>query len=160
MTDPIERERLRILEERVELKRKFEEDDARLTEELTAGMSIRDRLMRRLETQTVKTALRDDLGEFEIETRLMTTGELQRAMELDRMLASGDPERYVEAMRGFSEILDEVCVTPGLTDGFWTSQDCPADPSVKVAIVLRTAMGGAEAVSNIVRRVRSFRRDT
>ena len=153
MSDPVERERLKILEEREQLRRRFEEDDARLRAQLAAGMSVRDRLMRRLETQTVKTALRDDLGEFEIETRLMTTGEIQRALELDKMFSSGDAEKFMQAVRGYSEILDEICLTPGFEPGFWTSPDCPAEPAVKVAIVTRTAVVSAD----IGRRVSSFR---
>lgn len=153
MSSPVEQGRLRILEERAELKRKFEEDDARLRAQLAAGMSIRDRLMRRLETETVKTRLQDDLGEFEIETRLMTTGEIQRAIELDKKYSSGDPEKMMEALKGFSEILDEICVATGLGDGFWTDPDCPAEPAVKAAIVTRTAVVSAD----IGRRVSSFR---
>ena len=153
MTDPVEQERLKILEERAELRRRFEKDDAQLRAQLAAGMSIRDRLMRRLETETVKTRLRDDLGEFEIETRLMTIGEIQRAIELDKMYSSGDAEKMIEALEGFSEILDEICVVTGLGDGFWTDPDCPAEPAVKAAIVTRTAVVSAD----IGRRVNSFR---
>ena len=149
----IETERLQILAERDELKRRFEEDDARLRHELASQLSVRDRLMRRLETETVKTILRDDLGDFKIETRLMTIGEIQRALELDKMYTNGDPDLMMEAHRAYGELLDEICVTPGLGDGFWSSPDCPAEPAVKAAIVARTAVQSAD----VGRRISSFR---
>jgi len=152
----LQAERLRIIADRESLRRRFEEDDARLRAELVSCLSVRDRLMRRLETETVKTRLSDDLGEFEIETRLMTIDEIQRALELDKMYTSGDAEKMMEAHRGFSEILDEICVTPGLGDGFWSSPDCPAEPAVKAAIIARTAVFSAD----IGRRISSFRDQT
>lgn len=154
MSDPVEQERLLILEERANLKRVFEEDDARLRAAIVVRLSIRDRLMRRLEAETVKTVLQDDIGDFEIETRLMTTGEIQRALMLDKMFSSGDADKFMEAVKGYSELLDEICVTPSLSGGFWTASDCPAEPAVKVAIVMNTALRSAD----IGRRVSSFRR--
>lgn len=153
MSDRVERERRKILEERAVLKRRFEEDDARLRAELVAILSVKDRLMRRLKVETVKTVLEDDLGEFTIETRLMTTGEIRKALELDEMYSSGDPSQMMEAHRGFSEILDEICVTTGFEPGFWASPDCPAEPAVKAAIVTRSAVASAD----IGRRISSFR---
>jgi len=149
----VEEERRQILAERESLKQKFEEDDARLRAEIVARLSVRDRLMRRLRAETVKTTLRDDLGEFTIETRLMTAGEIRRALKLDKLYSSGDSEKMMEAHRGFSELLDELCVTPGFPPGFWTSEDCPAEPAVKAAIVARTAVQSAD----IGRRISSFR---
>jgi len=149
----VEAERLQILAEREDLKRRYEEDEARLRHELVSRLGVRDRLMRRLETETVKTTLSDDLGDFEIETRLMTIDEIQRALEIDKMYTSGDPEKLMEAHRGFSKLLDEICVTPGLGDGFWSSPDCPAEPAVKSAIVARTAVQSAD----VGRRISSFR---
>lgn len=155
----LEARRLEILKEREALRQRFEEDEERLRREVIARLSIKDRLMRRLRTKTVKTALRDDLGEFIIETRLMTGGEIARALELDKMLreAGGDPEKYLEAMRGFRELLDELCVTPGLGQGFWTDPNCPATDDVVVAVVLNTAAGAAEALGEAIRDVRKFR---
>jgi len=149
----VEAERLQINAEREDLKRRYEEDEARLRHELVSRLGVRDRLMRRLETETVKTTLQDDLGDFEIETRLMTIGEIQRALELDKMYTSGDVDQMMKAHKGFGELLDEICVTPGLGDGFWSSPDCPAEPAVKSAIVARTAVQSAD----VGRRISSFR---
>ena len=149
----VEAERLQIISEREALKRRYDKDDARLRAELIAHLGVKDRLMRRLQTETIKTPLQDDLGDFIIETRLMTIEEIQRAIELDKKYTSGDAEKMMEAHRGFSEILDEICVTPGLGGGFWSSPDCPAEPAVKVAIVARTAVQSAD----VGRRMSSFR---
>jgi hypothetical protein len=149
----VEAERLQIIAEREALKRRYEEDDARLRADLVARLSVKDRLMRRLQVETVKHILKDDIGEFTIETRLMPIGEIQRALELDRMYTSGDAEKMMEAHSGFGELLDEICVTPGLGGGFWSSPECPAEPAVKAAIVARTAVASAD----IGRRISSFR---
>lgn len=149
----VEAKRLQILTEREALKRRYDEDDAKLRAELIARLGVKDRLLRRLQTETIKTPLQDDLGDFIIETRFMTIEEIQRAIELDKKYTSGDAEKMMEAHRGFSEILDEICVTPGLGDGFWSSPDCPAEPAVKAAIVARTAVQSAD----VGRRMSSFR---
>ena len=155
----LEAKRREILKEREALKQRFEENEERLRREVIARLTIKDRLMRRLRTKTVKTVLQDDLGEFIIETRLMTSEEMARALELDKMLreAGDDPEKYLEAMKGFRELLDELCVTPGLSDGFWTDPQCPATDDVVVAVVLNTAAGAAEALGEAIRDVRKFR---
>jgi hypothetical protein len=115
--------------------------------------------MRRLQTRTIKTVLEDDLGPFTIQTRLMTSEEMARALELDKMLreAGENPEKYLEAMKGFRELLDDLCVTPDLGPGFWTDPDCPATDDVVVAIVLNTAAGAALALGEAIRDVRKFR---
>jgi hypothetical protein len=155
----LEERRRRILREREDLRRHFEENEERLIREVISRLSIKDRLMRRLQTRTIKTDLEDDLGPFTIQTRLMTSEEMARALELDKMLreAGENPEKYLEAMKGFRELLDDLCVTPDLGPGFWTDPDCPATDDVVVAIVLNTAAGAAVALGEAIRDVRKFR---
>jgi len=155
----LEERRRRILREREDLRRHFEENEERLIREVISRLSIKDRLMRRLQTKTIRTVLEDDLGSFTIETRLMTSDEMARALEFDKMLreAGENPEKYLEAMKGFRELLDDLCVTPHLGPGFWTDPDCPATDDVVVAIVLNTAAGAAVALGEAIRDVRKFR---
>jgi hypothetical protein len=151
----VEAERLKILAEREGLKRRYEEDEAKLREEIVARMTMKDRLMRRLKTQTFKVILEDDLGDIPIELRLITTSEINKALEYDKMYGSGDSEKMLQAHKGFSEMLDDICMTEGLRDGFWSDPDCPAEPAIKSALVMRTAVRSAD----IGRRIRSFRDD-
>ena len=151
----IERERMEILEERESLTEKYEEEEAKLRAELAARLSVKDRLMRRLRTQTIRVVLEDDLGDIPLELRLMPTSEIERALKYDEMYGSGDAEKMLEAHRGFSEMLDDICMTEGLRDGFWSDPDCPAEPAVKAALVMRSAVRSAD----IGRRVKSFRDD-
>jgi hypothetical protein len=155
----LEEKRRQILREREDLRRRFEENEERLRREVISRLTIKDRLMRRLQTKTIRTVLEDDLGSFIIETRLMTSEEMARALELDKMLreAGENPEKYVEAMKGFRELLADLCVTPNLGPGFWLDPGCPATDDVVVAIVLNTAAGAAVALGEAIRNVRKFR---
>jgi len=149
----VEAERLKIIADREALKRRYEEDDARLRAELVAHLSFKDRLMRRLETQTFRAILEDDLGEIPIDLRLMTRSEINKALEYDKMYGSGDPDKMLQAHEGFSKMLDDICMTEGLRDGFWSDPDCPAEPAIKSSLVIRAAVKSAD----IGRRISSFR---
>jgi len=155
----LEERRRRILREREDLRRHFEENEERLIREVISRLSIKDRLMRRLQTRTIKTDREDGLGPFTSQTRLMTAEEMARALELDKMLreAGEKQEKYLEAMKGFRELRDDLCVTADLGRGFGTDPDCRATDDVVVAIVLNTAAGAAVAVGEAIRDVRKFR---
>ena len=146
----LEAKRREILEEREALKRKFEENEERLRREVLSMLSVKDRLMRRLRTKTIKTVLEDDLGEFTIETRLMTSGERYRALQLNKMLreSEGDPEKYAKAINGFKELLVDLCVTPGLDEEFWMSDNVSDD--VIIAVILNTLYGSIKLVGDAV----------
>ena len=156
MSDPIEQERLQILEEREGLKDKVEADEAAEKARLIAELSVKDRLMRRLKVKTFKTVFSDDLGEFTVETRLMTSGERYRALHYNDILAKseGDAEKYAEAIKGFKELLKDICVTEGLDEEFWESDAVSDD--VVIALVMNTLYGSIESVGEAIG---SFRKE-
>lgn len=113
--------------------------------DLAAQLNIRDRLMRRAEKTTFETMFEDDLGEFAVETRLMTSSERMKALNLNKMLGQGreDLTKYEDAINGLKELAAEICVTPGL-DEYLRSDDVSDD--ILVAMVLRTVYGTLEKV--------------
>ncbi|HUW44776.1 MAG TPA: hypothetical protein VMW50_03180 [Dehalococcoidia bacterium] len=119
-----------------------------------AQLSIRDRLMRRTEKTVFKTVFRDDLGDFAVETRLMTSSERSDALRMNQMLGQGreDLSKYDEAIKGLKELAAEICVTPGL-DEYLRSGDVGDD--VVVAMVLRSVYGTLEKVGEAT----SFRKE-
>lgn len=129
--------------------------EAERKRQLAAMLSIKQRLMRRLEHNVIITMLQDDLGDFPVTTRFMSNAEIDVAKKFEE-LASGDPtgEGYFKAMKGFRELLDDITITPELQGGFWSASDCPADPAAVMAIVLRTmretitAIGAASSFRN------------
>ena len=113
--------------------------------DLETQLTIRDRLMRRTEKTTFETMFEDDLGDFAVETRLMTSSERMKALKLNQMLGQGreDLNKYEEAINGLKELAAEICVTPGL-DEYLRSDDVSDD--ILVAMVLRTIYGTLEKV--------------
>uniref|UniRef100_A0A6M3MBA3 Uncharacterized protein n=1 Tax=viral metagenome TaxID=1070528 RepID=A0A6M3MBA3_9ZZZZ len=129
-------ERLKGVEAKIEEKESID---------LATQLTIRDRLMRRAEKTTFETMFEDDLGEFAVETRLMTSSERMKALKLNQMLGQGqeDLTKYEDAINGLKELAAEICVTPGL-DEYLRSDDVSDD--VLVAMVLRTVYGTLEKV--------------
>jgi len=93
--------------------------------------------MRRVQVTRFGTVFEDDLGDFAVETRQMTSGERFRAVQLNQLLAQSDrePEKYAEAIHGFRELARELCVTPGLDD-YWDGEGVTDD--VVIAVVMST----------------------
>jgi len=119
--------------------------EERLANELRDTLSVADRLMRRAEKTTFKTVFQDDLGDFAVETRLMTSSERMKALELNRMLGKGseDLNNYADAIKGLKELASEICMTPGV-DAYLLSDNVSDD--VVVSMVLRTVYGTLEKV--------------
>lgn len=138
-----------VAEENIERSAKLEaiveREEAEEAADIAAQLTIRDRLMRRTEKTTFKTVFEDDLGEFVVEARLMTSSERREALRLNQMLGQGreDLSKYEEAIKGLKDIAAEICVTPGL-DEYLRSDDVGDD--VVVALVLRSVYGTLEKV--------------
>ena len=117
--------------------------------DLATQLSIRDRLMRRAEKTTFETVFQDDLGDFAVETRLMTSSERVRALKLNQMLGQGqeDLNKYEDAINGLKELAAEICVTPGV-DEYLKSDNVSDD--VVVAMVIRTVYGTLETVGESI----------
>jgi len=137
LSDPVEQERLQVLEESEGLRDRVDADEDRRKAALRAQLSVRDRLMRRVQVTRFKTVFEDDLGDFVVETRQMTSGERFQAVQLNQLLAQSDrePEKYAEAIGGFRELARELCVTPGLDD-YWNGEGVSDD--VVIAVVMST----------------------
>ena len=139
--------------EEIEAREIYQEDtDRRFKEEkdkLRSTLPVRERLMRRLRHKTFKTVLEDDLGEFAIETRLMTSNERLEALRFNDQLrtSEGDISEYSKALQGFKGILKDVCRTPGLEE-YWDSDEVSDD--VIVAVIMNAVYGSIEAVGDSV----------
>jgi len=155
LLEQIEAERLDIYNRSLKLKERAETDDEKEKARLAAMLSVKQRLMRRLEMQTVTHTLEDDLGaSIHIVTRFMSQVEINRAKDLEQLTNDKSGEGYFKAMDGLKALLDDITVgPPELTGGFWSSPECPADPAVIVGLVLRTMRKTITAIGA----ARSFR---
>lgn len=131
------KERGKKVEEASRLKDKYEAFEAEEREKLIKNLSIRDRLMRRVRTTKIPLKLHDDLGEFTIYSRLMTSSEREKAFHYNSLLR--DPDKYNEAINGLREIAKDIDVTEGLGPGFWDSPDVSDD--VIIGFVLNALAG-------------------
>ena len=142
----LEERNIETLERLKAVEKKTEKKDAI---DLATQLSIRDRLMRRAEKTTFETVFQDDLGDFAVETRLMTSSERVRALKLNQMLGQGqeDLNKYEDAINGLKELAAEICVTPGV-DEYLKSDNVSDD--VVVAMVIRTVYGTLETVGESI----------
>jgi hypothetical protein len=123
----------------VEERRAVETEVSTLTEEerlkLIEGLSVRDRLMRRLQSNTVKIPFTDDLGQFEIEARLLSpdeqktvggyrvqllnfTEELRNApTDLKEVIKL--EKRGTELVQSIYRLVAEICVDKSLDLTYW-----------------------------------------
>jgi len=135
----IEAERRAIFEDEQKLKERADADEANLKAQIAAGMTIAERLMRKVQVTTFETVFQDDLGDFPIETRQMTADERSRAMLLMQQLAKAESEDdakiYGETVKAFGKFAAEICVTPGI-EGYLQSDD--VSDEVLIALVLNT----------------------
>jgi len=117
-------------------------------------LSVRDRLMLRLTLKTVKTVFEDDLGEFEVETRLMTVAERAKAVQYNQLLSRSaeDAENYGKAIQGFKELLRELLITDL---GDYLDSDAVMDD-----VVIALAMGTLRAtMASVGEAIGSFRQE-
>lgn len=153
----IEADRLEIYNRSLRLKELAEADAETERARLVGMLSVKQRLMRRLKMQTITHTLEDDLGKsIRIVTRFMSQAEIDQARIFDGIASDPKGEGYFKAMDGLKALLDEITVGPQeLTGGFWSSPECPADPSVIVGLVMRTirktvtAIGGAASFRDL-----------
>lgn len=133
------------LKDRENLRNLPEEQRKKKTEEIKSNLSVAERLMRRANTTTFKTMFKDDLGDIEVETRLMTSVERRKALTLNQMMVKGreDIAKYEEAIKGLTEMAVEICVTPGVDE--YLQSDLVSD-DVVVAMVMRSVYGTLEVV--------------
>jgi len=113
---------------------------------VASNLAVRDRLMRRLNQVRIATPFHDDLGDFNIETRLMTSSERERFMRLNQMLAEakGSPEKYGDAMKGLKSLVGNLCLTEGLGKRYWESGE-PSD-DVVLTVMLNTFNAAGQVV--------------
>lgn len=110
-------------------------------------LSVADRLMRRIEAKHFETVFVDDLGEFVVETRLMTSSERFHALEINKKIGEtgGDLDEYEKLMKQMKQVARDITVTPGMNI-YWESDQVSDD--VIVALVMRTVYGTLEAVGD------------
>jgi len=136
-----EKERRRLTEESRKLEGKFDNLEAKEKEEFIRNLSIRDRLMRRVKTTKIPLKLKDDLGEFTIYSRLLTSGEREKTFHCNALLTQSqkEPEKYGEALHGFRDLAKDISITEGLEPDFWDSPDVSDD--VIIGFVLNALAG-------------------
>ncbi len=150
-----EKERKRLTDESRRLESKFNDLEAKEREELVRSLSTRDRLMRRVKTTKIPLKLKDDLGEFTIYSRLLTSGEREKAFHYNALLAQSQqkPDKYGEALKGFQELAKDISVTDGLGLDFWDSPDVSDD--VIIGFVLNALAGTNSKVGESISSFRS-----
>jgi len=152
MSEITKEQRTREQEER----RAMEEETTTMTEEekreFARKLSTRDRLMRRLASTKITTKLQDDLGEFNVQTRMMTSLERTQFLDLNKQLADSknDSEKYKDSMDELKKLASEISIDPGpdYYEGDKASDDV-------VLIVLLNAFNGA--AKHVTEAIASFR---
>jgi len=136
----------RNIETRKRLMEVAERQDGKAVEKdkLRNQLSIRDRLMRRQEKKSFSVTFEDDLGEFQIKTRMMTSAERQMTFELNQKLteSESDPDLYQDAMGEFKDLAKRICITSGLEE-YWEEN---ASDDISVGLVMNTLRASIEAV--------------
>jgi len=123
----------------VEERKDMEAAVSTLTEEerkqLIQGLNVRDRLMRRLKSNTVKIPFKDDLGDFTIEARLLSPDEQKTVGDYRLQLLKFKDElknapsdikeiqklekRGTEIVQSIYQLVAEVCVDKSLDLTYW-----------------------------------------
>ena len=144
----MEAERARAVEESIRLEANYEKHEEAEQEKLVQHLTVKDRLMRRLRANRIPTILKDDLGEFTIYSRMITSGERARATKYNKMWgqAQETPEKYGEAVDGFRELAKDISI--GLDADFWDSEAVSDD--VIIAFILNALQGTAKAIGDSV----------
>jgi hypothetical protein len=110
-------------------------DEERDEADLAAQMSVRERLMRRLKSNTVKIPFQDDLGEFNVEARLLSPDEqktigdyriqllkfreeLQKAPTDIKELIKLE-KRGAELVQSIYELVADICIDKTLDFQYW-----------------------------------------
>lgn len=102
---------------------------------LVESLSVRDRLLRRKEYNTVTVALKDDLGDINIELRLLSPEEQTELIELysdlvayqleAKNIPKGDAAKKEMMKKGDSLVgclygwVGKICVDPELNEEYW-----------------------------------------
>lgn len=125
-----------------ELAEKEEQQQEPELDKKTAS-NIRERLLQRLRTQTVKVPFEDSSGTFYVEARLLSPNEQQQILQLQielsryrmQMTSAAKPEdktydekrlleeaeKGKELMKRFYDWVGEICVDPQLDGNYWNS---------------------------------------
>jgi len=115
--------------------------------ELAQSLSIAERLMRRLKAKTFKLTLQDDLGDIELEVRMMTTSERLLATSLLSKMSTldEDVESYIKCLEELKQLAKEIT----LTDGFAEYADSEAvTEDVLLALILTSISGSKQEFGN------------
>jgi hypothetical protein len=129
------------------------QNDMRRTqlEEDITNMSIAERLMRRTELVTFDILFKDDFGEFNVKTRLMSSLERDIAFKLNTQL--NDVKKYKDTVEEMKDLARQITVTPGMGEYF--GSDKVTDEAV-IGLVMTTAFKSLNKVGD---RLESFRRE-
>lgn len=128
--------------------------------DILGQLSIRERLIARQKTKHIETVLKDDQGDFVIETRIMSSDERYRGLltfaRMSKLDEKGEKDalEYNEAMIDLQKIVQEIVVTPGL-EGYFV--DGEASDDVILLIFLNTLYATMESVGE---GIQSFREIT
>jgi len=142
-------QRMAEVASREAFRREKEAAEKKQSDALRMNLGVADRLMRRAQLARFKTVFMDDLGDFAVETRQMTSAERARCVALNNRLAASeaDPAEYAEAVEGFRQLAKEVTLTPGM-DAYYDSDMISDD--VLIAVVSRTFQGSMRLVGEAI----------
>jgi len=133
-------------------------DEAEDKQKLIDSLSIRDRLMRRLEKAVVEVEFEDDLGTFIIRCRTLAEKEQRRVMNIQGEVRNiKDPKQYAEFMDELFKFVaypNGICLEKELDMKFWKLGNYAVNDIFKL---LASAIEGS--TTKIREDTRSFRKE-
>jgi len=131
-------------------------DEDKDKQKLIDSLSIRDRLMRRLEKAVVEVEFEDDLGTFIIRCRTLAEKEQRKVMSIQGEVRNiKNPKQYADFMDELFKFVaypDGICLEKELDMKFWKSGNYAVNDIFKL---LASAIEGSTAM--IRADTRSFR---
>lgn len=120
-----------------QLEKAERKEEVKETIDLATQLTVRDRLMRRLKSNTIQVPFKDDVGEFNIEVRMLSPEEqveflkyrrqlFQIRREMDNPPTTIDGikelgERSDEVLKALYGMVAEICVDKRLDLEYWRS---------------------------------------
>lgn len=99
------------------------EDEEKETQDFVKSLSIRERLMGRVQKVVVPIEFEDQQGKFTVKCRAISSKDQTKLMRLQEKLqnvkSTDEYEAFIEELLGFIAYPDGVCLEPELTLDWW-----------------------------------------
>jgi len=143
------------VEARKRIMEAVEKTEEKETVDLAAQLSVRDRLMRAQRQIVVETVLEDDLGEFTVRNRALTSSERKRLYELSALMQNNpkDMDAYGEAVEGYRAVLADTNLTETVD---WLDETVCGDALV-IGFATYLLYGSMAKIAEVDKQIVSFR---